>query len=450
MLEQPAFGHRLRALRLERGLSQAALAADGLSPGYLSRLESGARPPTGRIVRYLAERLDVPVSAFDTAQSHPSLAQVLASVTAAVTAATDDARTDDSRTGDARAGDARAGDFADELAETLTEALRAGDQGNPALRWQALWLLARIRDGQGRHDEELALLTDLAALGDEQGAPELRARARTQLARCLQLLGDNTRAREYAAEAWALSAGLPAADRAAALQALVSAEAESGRLAEARAHADELCELTAPAAGPPHIKALWAAATVRIRQADHRGAREVLERALAELDSHEDLMLWMRLRLAAASLYLQITPPLTERAAARLDEVDPLLDLVGTDLHKQQMMTLRAHLAFEEGRVDDARELCERMAEQPLRLSFRDRVRFEALRGELLILDGRLAEGTRVLQELAEQAQGAQHVELAAEIWRNLAKTLAGTYGQGDADGRPATGTSGTAGSVGR
>jgi transcriptional regulator with XRE-family HTH domain len=432
MLEQPAFGHRLRALRLERGLSQAALAADGLSPGYLSRLESGARPPTERIVRYLAERLDVPVSAFETAQSQPSLAQVLASVTAAVTAAT--------------ANDELTDDFADELAETLTEALRAGDQGNPALRWQALWLLARIRDGQGRHEEEMALLTDLAVLGDDQGAPELRARARTQLARCLQLLGDTSGARERAAEANVLSAGLPLADRAAALQALVSAEAESGRLAEARAHADELCELTGRAAGPLRIKALWAAATVRIRQADYRGAQEVLERALAELDSHEDLMLWLRLRLAAASLYLQITPPLTDRAAARLDEVDPLLDLIGTDLHKQQMLTLRAHLAFEEGRVRDARELCERMAEQPLRLSFRDRVRFEALRGQLLILDGRLAEGTQVLQELAEQAQGALHVELAAEIWRNLAKTLAGTYGQDGAAGQDA----GTTGSVTR
>src|SRR3569833_2242039 len=78
MLEQPAFGRRLKALRLERNLTQAQLAEGALSVGYLSRLESGARPPTGRIVEYLAERLQVPRSAFDSEREPSSLAQVLA------------------------------------------------------------------------------------------------------------------------------------------------------------------------------------------------------------------------------------------------------------------------------------------------------------------------------------------------------------------------------------
>lgn len=46
MLQQSEFGPRLRALREKRGLSQAALAKGGISTGYLSRLESGARRPT--------------------------------------------------------------------------------------------------------------------------------------------------------------------------------------------------------------------------------------------------------------------------------------------------------------------------------------------------------------------------------------------------------------------
>ncbi|WP_309051959.1 helix-turn-helix transcriptional regulator, partial [Streptomyces sp.] len=48
MLEQPAFGRRLKRLRRERGISQATLAGGGMSTGYLSRLESGARNPTER------------------------------------------------------------------------------------------------------------------------------------------------------------------------------------------------------------------------------------------------------------------------------------------------------------------------------------------------------------------------------------------------------------------
>ncbi|MET8228406.1 helix-turn-helix transcriptional regulator, partial [Streptomyces sp. NPDC005301] len=46
MLRQPAFGRRLRGLRVARGLSQTALVGEGMSTGYLSRLESGARQPT--------------------------------------------------------------------------------------------------------------------------------------------------------------------------------------------------------------------------------------------------------------------------------------------------------------------------------------------------------------------------------------------------------------------
>ncbi|WP_157252088.1 helix-turn-helix domain-containing protein [Nonomuraea typhae] len=399
MLAQPAFGHRLRALRLERGLSQAALAAGGLSTGYLSRLESGARPPTSRVVEHLAERLGVPVSAFDAAHEPQSLAQVLASVTSAE-----------------EIGDP---------GEALADALRADDRLSPALTWQATWLLARIRGGQGHHDDEQELLRELVTLGDTLGTPELRVRSRTGLSRCVQALGDNTSARDYAFEAYTLSPGLSAADRAAALQALVSAEAEAGRLAEARAHADELCEVTEEGGGTLFIKALWSSATVRIRQGDYPGARRALEHALQSLDSREDLQLWMRLRLAAASLYLQITPPLTDRAAARLNEVGPVLALVGTDLHQQQLLTLRAHLAFEEGETERARELVTQIDEAgELLLSFRDRIRFQALRSQLLILDGRVDEGNSALRDLATQAQEALNVELAAEIWRILATTL--------------------------
>jgi hypothetical protein len=170
---------------------------------------------------------------------------------------------------------------------------------------------------------------------------------------------------------------------------------------------------------------------VRTRQGDYDGAREVLERALQGLDSHGDLTLWMRLRLAAASLYLQISPPLTERAATMLEEVAPVLGLIGTELHRQQALTLRAHLAFEEGRVQDARSLCDQVDDGDLRLSFRDRVRFQALRGRLLILDGRFDEGTRALRILAEETDETRNVELAAEIWRDLAQALADAYGKG-------------------
>ncbi|WP_272496909.1 helix-turn-helix domain-containing protein [Actinomadura terrae] len=422
MLEQPAFGRRLKALRLERGLTQAAVAEGGVSTGYLSRLESGARPPTARAVEFLAARLGVPVSAFEATSEPHSLAQIIAAV---ASAPEEDGRPE-------------------ALADPLAEALRAEPGAEVALRWQGLWLLARLRAAGGRYEQERMLLEELVELNDRMGVAELAVRTRARLSRCAQTLGDNAAARAHALAAHQQAEGLGVADQVAVLQVLVSAEAEAGRLAEARGHADQWCALAEPLGGAAWVRALWASATVAIRQADYTAAREALENALRRADPHEDLVLWLRLRLAAASLYLQVSPAATDQARAMLDEVAPVAELAGTELHRQQLVTLHAHLAFEEGRVEDARTLCARVDEAGLRLSFRDRVRFQALRGQLAILRGDVEEGTRVLNELAEQAQRALNVELAAEVWRGLARALADAYGGDDHDAasRPRAGTS--------
>lgn len=408
MLDQPTFGQRLRALRVKQGLSQAALADGGMSTGYLSRLESGARKPNRRIAEYLADRLGVPVTHFTAqpgAESGPpstqtsSLVQFLAAVISA--------------------------DADDETSELLAKALHNGDHWDPALRWQGLWLLARSHKAQGRMEEEQALLIELVQLGEELGAPELRTRAHTQLSRCSRTLGDGDAALEHALLAYRAAEGLSVEDRAGALQALVSAEAELSRLAEAWTHAEELCALTEQATGTLRVEALWAAATVRMRQGDYHSAEDLLERALLDLDGRRNLALWIRLRLAAASLYLQLTPPLTDRARERLDEVAPVLHVAGSELHEQQLQTLCARLAFEEGRLDEARAICAAIDEQTLLLSFRDRIRYQALCCQMRILDGDHEKGVEMLQQLAQEAQAARNPELAAELWRAMAETLA-------------------------
>ncbi|MET7835797.1 helix-turn-helix domain-containing protein [Micromonospora sediminicola] len=396
-MEQPQFGQRLRALRLGRGLSQAALAGNYISTGYLSRLESGARQPTPRVVAYLAERLGVEESAF-LAQARPtSLAIVLASVTS---------------------GTPR------DSADRVAEALRLDDGRAPELRWQALWLLAGLRSDEGAHETAYGLLTELLALAEELDVPELLVRTCTRMSRCLRVLGDNVQAHEYAQRAVTLSTELALPDRTAALHVLISTEAEAGRLGEARRHADLLCALTEGTPGTAYVEALWASATVSMRQGDHRASQEVLERALRLLDSHEDLKLWMRLRFAAASLYLQSTPAQAAAARARLDEVAPVVEMIGSELHHQELLSLRAHLAFEEGRFAEARELAGRIDDSGGRLSFRDQLRIEVLRGRLRIVEGDTEAGIEHLQRLAQSATAAHNLELAAETWRSLAETL--------------------------
>jgi tetratricopeptide (TPR) repeat protein len=54
-----AFGHRLRRLRGEAGLSQRELAFPGCSSAYISRIESGERVPSLQVIHEFARRLRI-------------------------------------------------------------------------------------------------------------------------------------------------------------------------------------------------------------------------------------------------------------------------------------------------------------------------------------------------------------------------------------------------------
>ncbi|MEW1654200.1 MULTISPECIES: helix-turn-helix domain-containing protein [unclassified Streptomyces] len=399
MREQPAFGRRLKALRAERGLSQSALAGEEISTGYLSRLESGARQPTDRVITYLARQLGVEPSAFEESVHTGSLAQALSLAVSS---------------------------DSDEATEHLIAALKRADQEDAIQRWQALWLVSAHWRRRGERVEEQACLEELVRIADEQALPELQCRARSHLARSLRSTGEVSQAISIAVEAHRLAkkAHLSVSDTGGALLTLVSVEAEAGRLPDARAHADELAELMEGRSGVLAAEALWSVATVRFRQGDHETAMTYLERAMQELESRVDLTLWLRLRLAAASLCLQVAPPRTDRCREYLDAAAGALTLVGTPVLCQELLTLQTHLAFEEGRYPDARTALDELSGHELRLSYRDRIRLHILDCRLMLLEGHEEEAIRRLKELGEQARQESNIDLAAESWRILAEAL--------------------------
>src|ERR671936_1128341 len=59
-------GLRLKRLRLERGLSQRELSSPGVSYAYISRIEAGARTPSVKALRMLAQKLGVSVEYLET------------------------------------------------------------------------------------------------------------------------------------------------------------------------------------------------------------------------------------------------------------------------------------------------------------------------------------------------------------------------------------------------
>ncbi|UNO39197.1 helix-turn-helix domain-containing protein [Streptomyces sp. MST-110588] len=400
MIEQPFFGRRLKELRRERGLSQSALAGKQISTGYLSRLESGARQPTDRVVSYLAEQLQLDRSAFEVPPNGSSLAQALSIATSA---------------------------DCDDATENLISVLARAQHEDPLLRWQALWVIALYRQRRGELAEEQQCWEKLVQIADELALPELRCRAWTQYARCLRTAGEVVRAADFATRAYELArdSSLSLGDTGNALLTLVSAEAEAGRLPDARAHVDTLVSLVEDRSDALRAEALWSAATVRLRQGDHEAAQQFLEHAIAGLDSRVDLLLWVRLRLAGASFSLQVTPARVSRARVYLEEARTALSLVGTPVLRQELLTLQAHLAFQEGRYEDARAAHDELSGEELRLTYRDRIRLSILDSRLLILEGHQEEGIDRLKELGEEARQALNIDLVAEIWRVLAETLA-------------------------
>ncbi|MCY0955013.1 helix-turn-helix domain-containing protein [Streptomyces sp. H27-S2] len=397
MLRQPAFGHRLRKLRTARGLSQTALAGEGMSTSYLSRLESGARRPTGRAVDYLAGRLGLEPGDFQE--------QATGSLVHALTLA--------ASTG---SGD---------TVEALRRALAAEGHEDPVLRWQALWLLAQSARLQGDHTAERDHLTRLVALGEEAGVSELRVRGLTRLARCLRSIGEITPALDAAVDAHRIALGeqLGVEDRAAALLALVSVQAEAGRVGDARVYADELTALLEGRTDALWAEAMWTSAAVRVRQGDHAGALACLDEALDRFASQEDLILWIRLRLTTARLHLQRLPADPASAAHRAAEAEAALAFAGTPALRQDLTALKADLAFATGHYDQARTLLAELAADQPRMTYRGQVRLEILRHQLLILGGDPS-GVQGLRTLAQQAQDDANIDLAAEIWRVLADAL--------------------------
>src|ERR671926_1534753 len=61
-----SIGARLKRLRLERSLSQRDLSSPGVSYAYISRIEAGARTPSVKALRKLAQKLGVTVEYLET------------------------------------------------------------------------------------------------------------------------------------------------------------------------------------------------------------------------------------------------------------------------------------------------------------------------------------------------------------------------------------------------
>jgi tetratricopeptide (TPR) repeat protein len=128
-----ALAERLRAARVEAGLSQRALARGICTPAYVSRLEKGERIPSLQLLRRLAERIGADADELASGVARPKN-DVLLDAELAL-----------------RLGD---------QAEAELAFRNALESGNPSLRVRALAGLGQLAFDRGDHREAIALLEE--------------------------------------------------------------------------------------------------------------------------------------------------------------------------------------------------------------------------------------------------------------------------------------------------
>jgi transcriptional regulator with XRE-family HTH domain len=171
-----SIGARLKRLRLQRGLSQRDLSSPGVSYAYISRIEAGARTPSVKALRKLAQKLGVSVEFLETGR---------------------DIRDVDDR--ELRLADAelelRLAEVPDgpeqKLKEIFREALAAGDIGSAQRARIALGLAAAQR---GSHLEVVEQLEGLVAEAGDAPPPHMRPDLYTTLGYSYAALGAPDRA----------------------------------------------------------------------------------------------------------------------------------------------------------------------------------------------------------------------------------------------------------------
>jgi transcriptional regulator with XRE-family HTH domain len=335
------FGARLRAVRLQRGLSQKDLACPGVSMSYVSRLESGERVPSPTVVRRLAEVLGVDPSELMVDEDRTAMQDEALAWCEALLAYHD-------------------GDLvmAVDLLETLGKRTDE-EMFGWCVRWTRLVMLARQRDHEG------LLLAGAKLRKSWSPGPAVDALVEILRASSLRRLGRTAESVKAASEAVELASGDGERVRRVHTRALISLCAElsaAGRLADAEQVVDQL-SARLPELGRDRlaISTWWVRAKVADRLGDRMEAAHCIREAVAMLDDFDgDPEYRCRVRLAGASITLR-TP------GANLDDVVALLDEVETTIaamRRQENLlaharALRAELALRDGEVDRARELAE-------------------------------------------------------------------------------------------
>jgi tetratricopeptide (TPR) repeat protein len=387
-------GERIRRLRLERRMSQRALASPGVSYAYLSRIEAGQRTPSTKAIRILAMSLGVPPELIETGRRVPFAAEREARIRDAELALRLDSDLD--RAEDAFRAEAERGD-------------------EPALEARARAGLGLIASTRGDHLEAIRQLE--SATGSGYFPPETRPDVYRALGVAYSARGATHRAVDLFDRCLAELQERAPHDRALRVRFgvyLATAYSALGDLERARRHlvqaSRQLDRRTSPEV---RINLYWALARDAASHGEPETALAHLRRVIRLLEPTEDTYNHGLAHLFAGQLLAH--EGRGDEADEHLAQADRLLPLLGDTSDLGLLRAEQASRASETGRVQDALEL----AHEALRLIADDaRYRGAALHalGAAHAAAGEVAEADRYFAE-------ALDLLTARRQWRESART---------------------------
>jgi pentatricopeptide repeat protein len=284
------FGEKLRAERLERGLTQAELGRDLYSPSYISLLETGRREPTAEVIEELARRLELAPKALE-AWSQPVSVSDAEYVLAGLYAR--------------QAWDLR--DYPLAASHAAAAAQIALEAKNTSAWWNMTYMEAECLMKQGELKGCQSLVQRLLDHPMAAESAGLGVRARQMLAAVCHGQGQLAVAVEHAQEAVRLCAELPKGSTLiiGALRALIGALAESGRLDEAWQYCQEMnAQMDDHSMTQLAGEVAWVIGNVAFMRHDYSEGIKYHEKAGKLLSPANDIDLWARFNKASAAVRL--------------------------------------------------------------------------------------------------------------------------------------------------
>ncbi len=403
-IDPTVLGARIRTTRRRAGLTQAQVAGDAVSVGYISRIEGGKRRPDSELLVAMADRLDVTVDELLLGVAPDHVAELRLQLDHAELALA-------------------TGSPADALG-SVTRVLADPELTELAeLRRSAGYVHAGALEATGDLQTAILVLEDLA----ETSPPDLDwIDGLTALSRCYRESGELGRAIEVGTQAMGRIEKLELGGLDESIRLSLTVAAAYYEQGDAD-YAARLCRRAidrAEAVASPVAKAMayWNSSAIESMRGHAATALPMTRRALAVIEATDDARNIARLRTQLGILQLVVDPPQPQEALEVLTDAAEELSLTDAgpaDLADNRLAQARARFLL--GDVEGARRQATETGTAVRSLMPLLAADSFALLGQIALHEDALDLARRHFQEAVLVLSGAGADRAAAQLWFELA-----------------------------